>query len=309
MRRASNLLIVSAVFLGLLAAASFAEPLTSTNFVSESDIVAIQTQCDINSSSFNSCVSGSIIGDVVSSTNFENTYGVLPGATEVTVTSTTTTTVAAGTSGVVSFSTSSDNKVSGISVDPGANVTIKAFTNVSLTAINIIANRTISNAGIAAKKIEESALTVPKPAEKAYQFIQVDKTNILDVALRTVKIKFSVTKSWLAENNVAETQVALQRYDNGGWTKLPTRKLSIDDTKIDFESDSPGLSVFAITALALGETPPSTIPEISTTTTTSATLETTTTTTPEGKATDSTGLIAAVILIAIIIGAVFLRKK
>ena len=315
MRRASSLPVLSAIFMLFLiffAVGSFAESAQSTNFLVDYDLTHFSQVVEGSSASFNLSSAGSVIGDSASSSSFNVFYGILAGATEYVTTSTTTTTAAVGTSGLLSYSTSSDNKVSGISVDPGANVTVKAFTNISLTAINIIANRTISNAGIVAKKVEESALTVSKPAEKSYQFIQIDKTNIADVALRTVKIKFNVAKLWLTENNVAETQIALQRYDNERWTKLPTKKLSDDGTNINFESDSPGLSIFAITALAAGETPPSTIPEATeatSTTSPSGTSETTSTTAPTKTPTDSTGLIVVALLILVVVAAVFMRKK
>ncbi len=304
-----------------LVAAAFAftvgDPYANTSFIVDFDFVTIAG--DQNSTSFNATISGSALGDTnVNSSNqtggifYNITYGIIAGATEVTSTSSTTTTAAAGLSGVVAYSTSADNKVSGITVDPGANVTIKAFTNVSLTSINIISNRTISNAGITAKKVEESALTVAKPAEKSYQFIQIDKTNIQEIDLRTVKIKFSVEKTWLTQNGVAETQIALQRHETAGWRKLPTKKISDDGMNIGYESDSPGLSIYAVTVLPVGEAPPSTIPEVTTSTAPTATTAQATTTTSaplEKPSEDYTGLIIAVVLILSVAVWHFTRKK
>ncbi len=316
--------LTAAIFFAAIAALSFAFTVGNSvdnNYIVDYDITGLATGDPINSTSYNVSLSGTILGDsLINSTNktsgvnYNITYGILAGATEITVTTSTTTTAPGGSSGIVSYSASTDDRVSGITVDPGTNVSIKAIQNASISLINFISNRTISNAGINVKKIEpaKALQTAAAPTQKVFEYIEITKTNIADDALRTVKIKFLVTKAWMAENKVSESQVALQRLESSGWRKLPTKKISEDATNINFESDSPGLSIYAITVLPEGETPPSTIPEVTPATSTTsppATISKVTTTTPEGKATDSTGLIAAVVLILIVIAAVFLKKK
>jgi len=123
-------------------------------------------------------------------------------------------------------------------------------------------------------KIEESSkpsgATEAIATEKGsvYKYIKITKTNIDDADIDKVKIKFKVPKSWVDDNGIDPDNVALSRYTNGKWDKLPTTKLLEDTEYYYYEAESPGLSVFAI----IGE-------KISVTTTIAATVATTTKTT------------------------------
>jgi PGF-pre-PGF domain-containing protein len=60
-------------------------------------------------------------------------------------------------------------------------------------------------------------------------------------------INFRVSKSWLEENRIKESNVKLNRYHLNAWNPLPTVKTGEDSDYIFFESETPGFSPFAIT--------------------------------------------------------------
>ena len=64
-------------------------------------------------------------------------------------------------------------------------------------------------------------------------------------SFESIAIKFNVARSWLAENNAVETDVALSRFVSE-WTELPTKIVGSDVDNIFYEAISPGFSFFAI---------------------------------------------------------------
>ncbi|WP_321430998.1 PGF-pre-PGF domain-containing protein [uncultured Methanolobus sp.] len=61
-------------------------------------------------------------------------------------------------------------------------------------------------------------------------------------------IGFSVEKSWMDDNGLTSDGISLYRYSDDVWNKLETTVLSEDDTRVYFESTTPGFSPFAISA-------------------------------------------------------------
>ncbi len=135
--------------------------------------------------------------------------------------------------------------------------------------------------------------------EKVYTYLKVEKTNIEDKDIKSVKIKFKVEKSWLSDNNINPASVILKRYENGVWNELSTNKMSEDGNFVYYESISPGLSVFAIAAKQLPST-----------TTTSKPLETTTTLPQQQQKQKNVYLIIVVlVVIASIVFVIFHQHK
>ena len=83
----------------------------------------------------------------------------------------------------------------------------------------------------------------------AYQYLQITVSGGAtsdDVAL--AKMKFSVDKPWLAESNYNKNSVRLNRWHNERWNELPTTFISEAPDSYTYEAESPGFSVFAVTA-------------------------------------------------------------
>ena len=64
-------------------------------------------------------------------------------------------------------------------------------------------------------------------------------------------VVFTVENSWIAENNIDESSIALYRYSDDTWHKLVTRKIAEDANSLQFEAETPGFSPFAVTGKEL----------------------------------------------------------
>ena len=221
------------------------------------------------------------------------TTTVAPGAevttTTTTVTTTTTTlppleetivveSIAAGATGIFEF-TKPNLVVTEIAVTTTATVTLPSLT--------------VSQSSTAPATVAVAAPHI------VYSYLTVTKSNITDEAVSEVKIKFKLTKTWIADNNINEATVALQRYAAGEWIKLPTSKVNEDASYSYFEATSTALSVFAITAERL----------VPTTTTTVTTTLPTTTTLPVVAPVAPTLLIVIIAVIAIVAFLVWRYKR
>ena len=87
-------------------------------------------------------------------------------------------------------------------------------------------------------------------AGTVYQYLDITTKNIADADIDSAKIRFNITQSWLDDNNLSAGTVALNRYYNDSWQKLTTTRIGDNGTYIEYEAETPGFSVFAITAAA-----------------------------------------------------------
>ncbi|MBC2706750.1 MAG: PGF-pre-PGF domain-containing protein, partial [ANME-2 cluster archaeon] len=112
----------------------------------------------------------------------------------------------------------------------------------------------LKSAGKIATKVEilkdTSALVDNPPLDIVYKNLNIwvgnagwgTKRNIADAT-----VVFTVDKSWITENNIDETSIALYRYSDDTWHELVTRKISEDSNSLQFEAETPGFSPFAVT--------------------------------------------------------------
>ena len=84
------------------------------------------------------------------------------------------------------------------------------------------------------------------PAAKVYQYLKLTKSNIADTDASKIAVSFKVPKSWLADNKVADADVALYRYSDDKWNVLTTAKTGEDANNVLYQSTTPGFSTFAI---------------------------------------------------------------
>ena len=66
-------------------------------------------------------------------------------------------------------------------------------------------------------------------------------------------VVFTVEKSWITENNIDESSIALYRYSDDTWHKLVTRKIAEDANSLQFEAETSGFSPFAVSGKTIGE--------------------------------------------------------
>ena len=139
--------------------------------------------------------------------------------------------------------------VSNIAAGETGTFTFTKSATLGIQEIKVEVKNSVSNVQV---KVEESSKPTEAPDAigiegEVYKYIEVTKTNMEDADINKVRIKFKVEKSWVNNNNIDPDTIALNRYADGQWNKLPTTKLSEDDNYYYYEAESPGLSVFAIT--------------------------------------------------------------
>ncbi len=118
----------------------------------------------------------------------------------------------------------------------------------------------LKSAGKIATKVEilkdTSALVDNPPSDIVYKNLNIwvgnagwgTKRNIADAT-----VVFTVDKSWITENNIDESSIALYRYSDDTWHKLVTKKIAEDANSLQFEAETPGFSPFAVTGKTKGE--------------------------------------------------------
>lgn len=134
-------------------------------------------------------------------------------------------------------------KVSGIlSIGAGQTESV-TFEGLNVYKISVGVDKNVSGVSVTVETGDKPAEITTAPGI-VFDYINMTATNLTDVNV-TAKIEFRVNKSWIADENVNETTIKLNRY-NGNWTALPTSKINEDNTSVYFEAETPGFSVFAI---------------------------------------------------------------
>ncbi|PIN74483.1 hypothetical protein COV18_07565 [Candidatus Woesearchaeota archaeon CG10_big_fil_rev_8_21_14_0_10_37_12] len=83
--------------------------------------------------------------------------------------------------------------------------------------------------------------------KKVHQILEITKSSDMTEALLSdVKIKFSVDKKWLNDNNLNNNDLALFRYDKNKWNALPTTVENFDMSNVYYSATTPGFSYFII---------------------------------------------------------------
>ena len=81
-----------------------------------------------------------------------------------------------------------------------------------------------------------------------YQYGDIKHDDVPNSAVKEAKIKFRVKNKWFKDNDLDKDTVALYRYHDKKWQKLDTENIGTDKKYSYFESYSPGLSIYAVSA-------------------------------------------------------------
>jgi len=118
---------------------------------------------------------------------------------------------------------------------------------LKVTEVEIVANEDVENVEI---KVEIPATNeIPKEfAQSGKIFLTYLKitSNVSSEKLSNIKIRFKVEKLWINANNIEASKVALYKFENEDWVKLPTQKISEDDNNVYYEATLTSLSFFVI---------------------------------------------------------------
>ena len=120
--------------------------------------------------------------------------------------------------------------------------------------VQFVKFNSLNSAGQVATKVEilndTSTLVDHAPSDIVYKNLNIwvgnagwaTAGNIADAT-----VVFTVEKSWITENNIDESSIALYHYSDDTWHELVTRKIAEDANSLQFEAETPGFSPFAVT--------------------------------------------------------------
>jgi PGF-pre-PGF domain-containing protein len=142
-------------------------------------------------------------------------------------------------------------------LSPGAAVSVNVNkTEIGIKFVTIEVKNQANDVKITITKHDSKPASVTKEiGKKVYQYLEIEHENLIDTNIQSSKIKFSVSKNWLANNSVNKNDIVLSRYKLGNWNELETLLVSEDSEEATYEAASPGLSVFAITFKEAAPTP------------------------------------------------------
>ena len=90
-----------------------------------------------------------------------------------------------------------------------------------------------------------------KSGESVYSYIKFTIEGFTDDEVVNASVRFRVDRSWFETEGLDVSSLRLYRHASGAWSELETGLVGEDDTYYYFESQTPGFSVFAITAMKL----------------------------------------------------------
>jgi PGF-pre-PGF domain-containing protein len=175
----------------------------------------------------------------------------LPTTTSTTTSTTTTTTVTTTTTMPQQPIVSQRIEIASISANLPATVNIAQAEKLKIQKIIIAVNKNLSNVVLNVKEGSKPEGMPPPLKEEeglVLKYLEIS-SNISSTDIANATIEFQVEKSWVETNNIDANTIALYRYSNNTWNKLPTSKINESMNYYYFKSISPGFSLFAIAGL------------------------------------------------------------
>ena len=114
--------------------------------------------------------------------------------------------------------------------------------------LNITVKKNVENVSISLFVLEEKPEEIPEPEGIVASYIQLEFGE-LEADEGEIEIKFRVESEWIESNDIDPESVVLLRFHDGEWTELSTEFIGYDDGFLLFLAKSPGLSLFAVSAL------------------------------------------------------------
>jgi PGF-pre-PGF domain-containing protein len=135
---------------------------------------------------------------------------------------------------------------------PGSEVTVNLPTNeseIERTGVGLTQMRLNTTTNTSASMTIRSNTTAQSQVspESDLGYIEIDD-EISPDTVSSATYTFTVTNQRLEERGVAPENVALYRFEDGGWNELDTTLVSSTSTRHTYEAESPGLSLYAISA-------------------------------------------------------------
>ena len=130
---------------------------------------------------------------------------------------------------------------------------IKTEEYTGITELIVFVKNKVNDVGITVTKLEGRPAFVRPTSGTAYVYHRIDTVNLPDISIEKSLIKFRIDQPWFEENDYDKETIALLRYNKAErkWEELKTSKVNENKKFVFYESESPGLSIFAIRAMQL----------------------------------------------------------
>ncbi len=156
-----------------------------------------------------------------------------------------------GGGGSASTTVSETQSVTGtVSAGATASFSLTKAADTGISSIDVSTASAVTNPQITVKQSSLStgqSSAISSSSGSVYHYLSITKTNMKDADISNAKVKFQVNKTWVANNGIDYKTIALSRYSNNTWSKMPTTYSKDDATYYYYESNVPGFSLFAIT--------------------------------------------------------------
>ncbi|MCP3686334.1 MAG: PGF-pre-PGF domain-containing protein [bacterium] len=96
------------------------------------------------------------------------------------------------------------------------------------------------------RKLAQAPPEITALNKQVYEYIEIDPWVLEEDKIDEAKIRFSVDKKWLENNNALKTDIILNRYHKDKWQTLETEIIEESEETISYESKTTGFSYFAI---------------------------------------------------------------
>ena len=133
------------------------------------------------------------------------------------------------------------------SINTGETATVEVANGaIGVTDVSFTVDETTYGAWVKVASVDQLPSSVSSFSGTSYKTVQITENNVADVLQGTVTVEFKVTKTWLSDNSLTASQVALFRYADGAWGELTTTLGADDGTYVHYSAQTPGFSYFVI---------------------------------------------------------------
>lgn len=147
-------------------------------------------------------------------------------------------------------------------VNAGEIITMKVKNiDIIITEVSVFVKNSLNNVKLTISSLKKRPESTDSLVKNIYQYLEIEASNINDLDVSFIKIKFSVSKAWITENAADDTDIFLYWYKNGGWNSLSATKTNSNSDFVYYESTSYGFGYYAVGSSRVSY-PEETLPEM-----------------------------------------------
>ncbi len=93
---------------------------------------------------------------------------------------------------------------------------------IAIKQVETSVNKDLQEVEITVNKLLEPPTTVKAIESDVYQFFDIKTKNVKKDDIKTIAMRFEVSKSWIEANKISENDIVLSHYKDSAWEELPT---------------------------------------------------------------------------------------